>query len=191
MEEVLNFFGENYIWFIVGGIVLLMTIIGYIAEKTHFGKKPSQTKKVERKGQKVKKEADSATILEEQMENIQTSKEALEELNVVDDQEEVKQEFDDVVHEEQTLEEEPMEDLDAIEIKEPIVREDDSFESAKELVGKIKEEIPEDLYAGLDGTPNAYKENDAVEELDLELPNIDSLKDEIEEENADDEIWRF
>ena len=30
---------ENYIWFIIGVAIILMTIIGYIADKTNFGKK--------------------------------------------------------------------------------------------------------------------------------------------------------
>ena len=38
MELLLNFIVENYIWIIIIGIVVLMTIIGYIADKTDFGK---------------------------------------------------------------------------------------------------------------------------------------------------------
>ena len=37
--EYLDFIADNYVWFIAGGVILLMTIIGYIAEKTDFGKK--------------------------------------------------------------------------------------------------------------------------------------------------------
>lgn len=36
MDFVIN----NYLWFIIGAIVLLMIVIGYFAEKTDFGKKP-------------------------------------------------------------------------------------------------------------------------------------------------------
>lgn len=35
----MNFIEENYLWFIIGGIVLVMIVIGYIAEKTDFGHK--------------------------------------------------------------------------------------------------------------------------------------------------------
>jgi hypothetical protein len=33
-----EFINENYLWFIIGGAVLLMALIGYIAEKTNFGR---------------------------------------------------------------------------------------------------------------------------------------------------------
>lgn len=41
----MDFVIDNYLWFIIGAIVLLMIIIGYFAEKTDFGKKPLKTKK--------------------------------------------------------------------------------------------------------------------------------------------------
>ena len=34
----MEFIIDNLVWFIVGGVVILMTIIGYFAEKTDFGK---------------------------------------------------------------------------------------------------------------------------------------------------------
>ena len=46
MDLVVDFVVENYIWFIAGIIFLLMVIIGFIAEKTDFGKKPFGSKKV-------------------------------------------------------------------------------------------------------------------------------------------------
>ena len=36
---------ENYIWFIIGVAIILMTIIGYIADKTNFGKKEFSKRK--------------------------------------------------------------------------------------------------------------------------------------------------
>lgn len=41
MDFVIN----NYLWFIIGAVVLLMIIIGYFAEKTNFGKIPLNTNK--------------------------------------------------------------------------------------------------------------------------------------------------
>lgn len=45
----MDFIVDNYFWFIVGGIVVLMIIIGYIAEKTDFGRKPFKEKKADSK----------------------------------------------------------------------------------------------------------------------------------------------
>lgn len=41
----MEFVVDNYLWFLIGGIVLLMIIIGYFAEKTNFGKLPLNNKK--------------------------------------------------------------------------------------------------------------------------------------------------
>lgn len=50
----MQFIADNYIWFFVAGIVFLMTFIGYIAEKTDFGRK--EIKKTENKEKKLKKD---------------------------------------------------------------------------------------------------------------------------------------
>ena len=52
----LDFLYDNYIWIIIVGVILLMALIGFIAEKTNFGKE--QFKKVEKKpkNKKGKKE---------------------------------------------------------------------------------------------------------------------------------------
>lgn len=184
--EIVNFMIENYIWFIFGGIVILMVIIGYFAEKTQFGKKPTEKK------QKPKKEKPS------QVNDVIPSEENLEEVDVETQYEEPTKEAEVPMEEELVNEivetpeeevaeetEEPMEDLDAIEIREPDMKEE-------EIVETEEPEVPEDLYAGLDGTPNAYKseqEPTSVDDLDLDLPNIDALKDDSSLE--EDDIWRF
>lgn len=35
----MNIIVDNYIWFIISGVVILLTTIGYYADKTNFGKK--------------------------------------------------------------------------------------------------------------------------------------------------------
>ena len=35
----MDFLLDNYVWFICGGVIAIMTIIGYFAEKTDFGRK--------------------------------------------------------------------------------------------------------------------------------------------------------
>lgn len=51
-----NFILDNYVWFIVVGVILFMALIGYIAEKTNFGRNQFE-KKVKREP-KVKKKKD-------------------------------------------------------------------------------------------------------------------------------------
>lgn len=53
----MEFLSANYIWIIVAVVIILMTIIGYIAEKTDFGRKEfeKREKKVKEKKTKEKK----------------------------------------------------------------------------------------------------------------------------------------
>lgn len=42
---MLDYIMDNYIWFIVIGVVLVMALIGYIADKTDFGRNRVEKKK--------------------------------------------------------------------------------------------------------------------------------------------------
>ena len=54
----MDFITENYVWIIVAGVIILMAIIGYIADKTDFGRKGKTEKTEEKKKEKVKKNKD-------------------------------------------------------------------------------------------------------------------------------------
>ncbi len=165
--DYLDFVIDNYIWFLVGGIVLLMTLIGYFAEKTQFGKKSNR-----------KKEKPLEKVI------------PVPSVAVPPVQEEVEKKVEEVpvaLVEEESVEE-PMESLDDIEIQEPEPAEDWKTNDESAI---SEEEIPEELYVGLDGTPNTYKNIEDTEELDIELPNIEELKTDIDDSSSDDDIWRF
>lgn len=49
----MDFIIDNYLWFVIGGIILLMIIIGFFAEKTNFGKKPLSEKKPKEEAKEV------------------------------------------------------------------------------------------------------------------------------------------
>ena len=57
----MQFVTGNYIWFLIIGIVILMVVIGYIAEKTDFGHKDvgKKEKKDKKKEKELKKLAKS------------------------------------------------------------------------------------------------------------------------------------
>ena len=42
----MDFIVENYVWFIIGGITILMAVVGYIADITDFGRKKLKDKEV-------------------------------------------------------------------------------------------------------------------------------------------------
>lgn len=50
----MDFVIENYVWFIIAGVILVMALIGYIAEKTDFVKEKEPRKKKENKNKTEK-----------------------------------------------------------------------------------------------------------------------------------------
>ncbi len=56
------FIVENYLWFVIGLIVILMAVVGFVAEKTDFGRKPFS-----KKGKVAK---DGKTAVENEVESI-------------------------------------------------------------------------------------------------------------------------
>ena len=64
----MDFVIENYIWFLIIGVVLVMALIGYIAEKTDFVKEKEPKEKKQKKSKKNVKEVDEETKEEPQLE---------------------------------------------------------------------------------------------------------------------------
>ena len=50
----MDFIANNYVWLIVVGIIILMAVIGYFADKTDFGRKV-KTEKTEKNVEKIEK----------------------------------------------------------------------------------------------------------------------------------------
>lgn len=195
----MEFIMENYIWFIIGGIVILMTIIGYIADKTNFTKKEENKEKI--KHSKKNKIEELEEIIEEE------PKEETREINPIEDFNmdafEPAFETDEPVSEEVSTNESIVEETPVVENSEDLNQEemfdintdeevDETFEQPAE---EPQETVEEDLYVGLDGTPNAYKEDEETEEkdenLEIELPSISSLDSELKEETDEDDVWKF
>ncbi len=249
MELLLNFMVENYIWIIIIGIVVLMTIIGYIADKTDFGKesiKKQKKEKVEpafdtdefvddtvtpnsmveepekidkkalRQAQKeeARKAKEEAKRQKEEAkrareEEKRQQKEALEQEKAEVNQPEVETSSEDVpsnetlsapeersveqnvVEENPTLEEQPKSDL-----FEPM--EEPALEVPEEPK-KEMEEKPQEEY--IFETPEEKKESDKKEKSDkkeesedipeIDLPSIESLDKELNEDTEDDDVWKF
>ena len=79
MDLVVDFITENYIWIIVAGVVILMAVVGYIADKTDFGrnrveKQPKEKKEKvkEIKTKEKKKKEKVVEQLPEKQENLQS-----------------------------------------------------------------------------------------------------------------------
>lgn len=85
--DIVSFITEHYIAFIIAGIVILMTIIGYIAQKTGFGAKISKANKDEENTNKVSND-ENVEVLNDidinSSDGVETDKNEVEQLDILD-----------------------------------------------------------------------------------------------------------
>ena len=85
--DIISFVTEHYIMFIIVGIVILMTIIGYIAQKTGFGTKISKANKDEENTNKVSND-ENVEVLNDidinSSDGVETDKNEVEQLDILD-----------------------------------------------------------------------------------------------------------
>lgn len=214
----LSFIEENYIWILIVIVVILMTAIGYIADKTNFISK-------NKKDKKKNNEQDEKLYTKKDIEEILKQKEIMDndfkqsyENNILEDKNDIEQDINFEETEKENNNGEEISDNDA-DAQEPDlfdndiaiqgtdlfdndidIKEEDSFDNDTEENDILSvndeekedeniEENMEDLYVGLDGTPNAFNKEEPT--IDIELPEIDELKQDNYEDESEDEMWKF
>lgn len=192
MQEMLEFLEQNYLWIIIGGIIILMAIIGYIADKKDFiGKKQEERKndkKIKEKKTKEKKEP-----LKVELKGIGDITEKLRE---------------EPVNIDEKLKNEPTIDLSREDLFTPLEsKEEESEEIDQSLFEPITsnneetapdyEPVDQALFAPLEPTESVATNFDEVLEQPEELPAIEPVSldnldmNSKEEQSSDDDIWKF
>ena len=186
---------DNYIWAIIIVIAVLMAVVGYIADKTDFGRKEFAKKVVKEKPvkEKVKKEKKS-----------KKSKEVVEELPIVEESigfDSNENLFEETV--EQPLE---TENIETDSINQEYDNVEDSFElvqpeitSLPETEVEENEVIDQSLFEPLPSVDEVFAEPVApvVEEQPVEMTepvvneetNLDVQSEN--QESSDDDVWKF
>ena len=217
MENFMSFVEANYIWLIIIGVILVLSLIGYIAEKNGYKKVEKDAKEKDKENENIKKEEikeisepqeepqeiivepeidfnnfDTDVVLEEPKKKEKKSKK--KDKKKKEEVKEVVPTFDDLNIVEQPVTVEPTINLDVKPLEEDL----------NAPLGEIKveespalEEIPADLYAPIGDV--VKEEPLEVETLDVEdvkpidasLPNLDTIKDTNEEVTNEDDIWKF
>lgn len=163
----MDFVIENYLWFAIGAVVLLMIIIGYFAEKTNFGKKPLKETKEK---QDVSNEASDVEVKEEPVEQVNSETDIttpVEALDAVDSLEttEVPEEI-----------KEPLAENDMPEVSMPEEDLNVPFGDQEVKPAEVKEE-----------EPVATSEVPEVPDT----PKVEETKDNAISDEADDDVWKF
>lgn len=181
----MDFIVENYVWFIVGGIVILMAIIGYFADKTDFGRRSFEHKVKEPKTPTPEPTLDP--VVEQVVEPV--VEETIEEPEVVaEEKKDKKKDKKDKKKKKDKKEEKTKED-DVVNIDEmfndPIISTDENLEDTSD--------IDEALFAPLEDTTNINVESNIEEQQpDFTEVNIEPLENEDLQPVSDEEdIWKF
>ena len=193
--EYIDFILENYIWFLVAFIVIVMTIIGYFAEQTEFGKKvlgrdiePKTEKKKKKKKKDIFEEimeeqnqqipvVESPTKEETKKEDLTTSLEQKSNISTEEVKEDLKVPFGDI----KTPIEKTEKEVTAEPIKEPVEKKEPIVEPLK--TERIIKETPTfEMPKPIEKTEKKVEEE--PKKLEKAIPK---RPEEIEE----DDVWNF
>ena len=163
----MDFIVDNYVWFIVVGIIILMAVIGYIADKTDFGRKGKDEDTKEKKVEKPKKEKK----VKEKKEKIKVEAKGINELT---------QE----VAENNKVDVQESADLNVVEPVQNVQVNNENIDQSlfAPLTDNVNEVIPQN--------------NEAVENTELKNVEPAKLENPIQENNnqtvaEDEDIWKF
>lgn len=245
----MEFLTDSYIWIIVVVVVILMTIIGYVAEKTNFGKKEFSKKKNDKKIEEAKEiKTEVKKVEEPKIPEVETPKAeiSVEPFNMPEEIEKKEPDkMEETVHFSDPLTDDMNVASDVLETpyqdgEEVLSVEEDlntpfgesssenaaaqnSFDTFEDLNApfgdfELPKESPveENLNAPLEEAPVREAPNDTLsyempeedlnvpfgdneeiktrEEFNLNLPDIDSIKEEVNttsNNDSDDDIWKF
>ena len=163
----MDFIADNYVWFIVVGIIILMAVIGYIADKTDFGRKGKDEDTKEKKVEKPKKEKK----VKEKKEKIKVEAKGINELT---------QE----VAENNKVDVQESADLNVVEPVQNVQVNNENIDQSlfAPLTDNVNEVIPQN--------------NESVENIELKNVEPAKLENPIQENNnqtvaEDEDIWKF
>lgn len=185
MENILNFFQTNSIWFIVGVIIILLALIGRYADKTNFGQNKNGEKPIdEQKDDAINDINDSIVNNDinktEQIEIEQTIKE--NSVSEIEIEKKDEKNINEIVNKEPTeIDEQSKEDI--------VQNEYDKLDKELDILLPKKDIIDEDLLEDIDNLSldktQKIKITDIPDLDDVDLPEIKNLNQQ------DEDIWKF
>ena len=203
----MEFLSEYYLWFIIGGIILVMAVIGYIADKTDFGRK----NKISEENSKLKDEQENNNSITEapnavveevspQEQTVSDVVEPIESINSISNEIDVPM-IEDSVIDEIKVEEQPIdekiesvqlgEDLENIKVEEndieqPAINDINDISINNEEKVEIPEVIDDSVYV-LNNDLSSF----AAGDLNENVPVSSVVEDVINDQDNDDDIWKF
>lgn len=187
--DIVDFVTENYIWFIVVGIIILMAIVGYIADKTDFGRN-----RVERQPKEKQEKVKPEKVVKEKIKKEKNKKE--------------KNLKEEVVEELPAMEQNVVETVNNIESAEqPIYNEipqdfstENNFinDNVKDTLVTDETQVDQSLFEPLPSIDQFFNEQPVEQNNNIEVSsepiNINLENEEVKQNSeveSDDDIWKF
>ena len=212
---MLDFLSENYIWLIVIGVFIIMIIVGYFADKNQNKEKKPKLKdhvdeldnqetetndvkideweetpvpKEEDEVIEVKGLDNSFDSWDNNMENSTTNSEELNQENESLSSESDSETIEPVVENMETDIQEPL-----VESEEPNFEEPITFSEGENSNDEVMEESSgaETTEPVAQETTETTEETNPIEDLEITLPNIDTLNEEIKDVVDAEDVWKF
>lgn len=223
--DYVTFLSENYIWIIIVAVIIVMTVIGYIADKTEFGEKKQkkhnkkQNEHVEENIEENKPEENVlvSTINEaDEIDNLDkaSNEEILSDFEMPVDSNDSYSNFED------NLESNYNEEISEDYIQPQETYQEDNNESimnenpidSNMNDEAVEEQLPEETIESVDEEENKSdmfeeeNQNETEESIleenqfeeqpqenseEFELPNIETLNQEIKDVEEDEDVWKF
>lgn len=204
----MEFLSENYIWLIVVGVFIIMVIIGYLADKKQNGGKktklkdhveelndqdmqePNEVQIDEWEDKPIPKEEDEIIEvkgMDNSFDSWDTSLDNLDENTPEENSESNSEEVVDNQKSTDDVEPVPVEESDTLKSEEPF------SEPEVSNVESVQEEttVPEETNNSDLEEESTEDETNPIEDLEITLPNIDTLNDEIKDVVNAEDVWKF
>lgn len=209
MEQLSNFVGQNYFWILIIGIVLIMALIGFIADKKNLVKLEKKHKTVD--------DTSSDKNLLNNIQKIQSAENVneniFEEKQTSDNEDKVEnlyQPLGDVVNDDASTIEQSVSDDIPQELYAPLgdaevktingmeivdfdelnqIEQNTNFDSDYEKTASETNDVPAELYAPLDPSAGTSNSSDAM--IDIDLPDLNTVNQDESDSKEENEVWKF
>lgn len=178
----MEFLRDNYVWIIIAAIIIIMTLIGYIAEKTNYKTNKGRKENLPKKGFD---------------ENINENDEIIEErVNEIPDEYNSEIENNEISSTDMyNFDEDSNDEVDYKEESSPISDNVDELKPLEDLETHSQLESSTDLDSSNIEEPipdNEVKDSENDDNnLEIELPNIETLNEEIKDVIDEEDVWKF
>lgn len=209
MEQLSNFVGQNYFWILIIGIVLIMALIGFIADKKNLVKLEKKHKNVD--------DTSSDKNLLNNIQKIQSAENVneniFEEKQTSDNEDKVEnlyQPLGDVVNDDASTIEQSVSDDIPQELYAPLgdaevktingmeivdfdelnqIEQNTNLDSDYEKTASETNDVPAELYAPLDSSAGTSNSSDAM--IDIDLPDLNTVNQDESDSKEENEVWKF